>query len=229
MADGGRALDELAALRLQVEWGADEALLAEPWTGSIGRCRGPDPAASAIPTARPCPPAGAAWCRLPPVPDWRPNGLPRHEPRRAVRRRRRLRRQPAARHRVHHRRAERQPALGPVAGRRSARRRRRPRRARLSGPAGERLDHLLRSAGLGRDDLLLALLVPWRAPGGRPISEAERAAVLPFFHRLLALVRPRRLMLMGAVPACGARLAAQRRRHARISISRRGRTSASSR
>ena len=112
----------------------------------------------------------------------------------------------------------------------SARRRRRPRRARLRrGPAGERLDHLLRSAGLGRDDLLLALLVPWRAPGGRPISEAERAAVLPFFHRLLALVRPRRLMLMRA---CLRRWAASRAPQAGtapISISRRGRTSASSR
>lgn len=70
----------------------------------------------------------------------------------------------------------------------------------FSGPAGERLDRVLASAGLTRTDLFLTLMVPWRPPGGRPVSEAELALCLPFFHRLLALARPRRLVLMGAGP-----------------------------
>lgn len=70
----------------------------------------------------------------------------------------------------------------------------------FSGAAGERLDHVLRSAGLGRENLLLTLLVPWRPPGGRPLTEAEIAQCLPFLHRLLALTRPRRIVLMGAAP-----------------------------
>ena len=70
----------------------------------------------------------------------------------------------------------------------------------FSGPAGARLDRVLASAGLARTDLLLTLMVPWRPPGGRPVSDAELALCLPFFHRLLALVRPRRLVLMGAGP-----------------------------
>lgn len=70
----------------------------------------------------------------------------------------------------------------------------------FSGPAGDRIDRILRTAALGRDDLLLALMVPWRPPGGRPVNEAELALCLPFLHRLLALLNPRRLVLMGAGP-----------------------------
>jgi DNA polymerase len=70
----------------------------------------------------------------------------------------------------------------------------------LSGPAGERLDRVLASAGLDRTRFLAAPLIPWRAPGGRPASDTERALCLPFLHRLLALARPRRMVLLGAGP-----------------------------
>ena len=66
-----------------------------------------------------------------------------------------------------------------------------------SGLPGQIMDRVLRSAGLGRDTALLGFVVPWRTPGGRPPSEMEVATCLPFARRLLALVRPRVVVLMG--------------------------------
>ena len=70
----------------------------------------------------------------------------------------------------------------------------------FSGAVGAALDRVLGSAGLGRDAMLLSFLVPWRPPGGRAPSESEIATCLPFMHRLLALARPRRVVLLGAGP-----------------------------
>ena len=67
----------------------------------------------------------------------------------------------------------------------------------FAGPAGRLLDAMLASIGLRRDDLRLLTLVPWRPPGGRVPAEAEIAACLPFAQRHLALLRPRALVLMG--------------------------------
>jgi len=68
----------------------------------------------------------------------------------------------------------------------------------FAGAAGQTLDRVLRSAGLDRSGLLLAHLVPWRPPGGRAPTEAEIQACLPFLLRLLQLVRPERLALLGS-------------------------------
>ncbi len=70
----------------------------------------------------------------------------------------------------------------------------------FSGAAGAAMDRVLGSAGFSRADLLLALMVPWRPPGGRAVNESELAACLPFLHRMLVMVRPRRIVLMGAGP-----------------------------
>jgi len=67
----------------------------------------------------------------------------------------------------------------------------------FSGPSGAMLDRVLASAGLGRADISLAHLVPWRPPGNRPPSEAELRVCLPFVYRLLQLSAPRRVVLMG--------------------------------
>jgi DNA polymerase len=71
----------------------------------------------------------------------------------------------------------------------------------FAGPAGAYLDRMLASIGLDRGKLLLAPLIPWRPPGDRPPSAAELALCLPFLHRLIALVEPRRLVLVGALAA----------------------------
>ena len=70
----------------------------------------------------------------------------------------------------------------------------------FSGPPGQRLDRILATAGLDRTNLLLAMLVPWRPPGGRPLNELEINQCLPFLHRLLVLAPPRHLVLLGATP-----------------------------
>ncbi len=69
------------------------------------------------------------------------------------------------------------------------------------GPAGQLLDRMLGSIGLDRSQARLTNVVPWRPPGNRPPSEAEITLCLPFLHRQIALVRPRLLLLLGAVAA----------------------------
>ena len=70
----------------------------------------------------------------------------------------------------------------------------------FSGPLGAMLDRVMASIGLTRSDLLLTTLVPWRPPGNRPPAESEIQACLPFLHRLLTLVRPRFVVLAGSGP-----------------------------
>ncbi len=71
----------------------------------------------------------------------------------------------------------------------------------FAGAPGLLLDRMLASIGLSRDRLLIAPLIPWRPPGDRKVNPVEMAACLPFLHRLLVLVRPTRLVLMGARPS----------------------------
>jgi len=73
--------------------------------------------------------------------------------------------------------------------------------APFAGPGGALLERMLASITLTRQDLMLAPLIPWRPPGGRPPSAAEIAVCLPFLHRLIVLSGPRRIILAGALPA----------------------------
>jgi DNA polymerase len=69
------------------------------------------------------------------------------------------------------------------------------------GPSGQLLDRMLASIGLDRTQYLITNLIPWRPPGNRNPTDAEVAACLPFLLRHIALVRPRRLVLLGALAA----------------------------
>lgn len=71
----------------------------------------------------------------------------------------------------------------------------------FAGRAGVYLDKMLASIDLHRANLLLAPLIPWRPPGDRPPSAAELTVCLPFLHRLIALATPRRMLVMGPLPA----------------------------
>ncbi len=73
--------------------------------------------------------------------------------------------------------------------------------APFSGPSGAMLDRMLASIGLDRAGILLAPLIPWRPPGGRSPSPAELSMCLPFLFRLIALARPRRIVLAGQMAA----------------------------
>ncbi len=68
----------------------------------------------------------------------------------------------------------------------------------LAGPEGALFDRMLASIGLTRQVLLCAPLIPWRPPGGRAPYAGELAVCLPFLHRLIVLAAPRRMVLLGA-------------------------------
>jgi DNA polymerase len=82
----------------------------------------------------------------------------------------------------------------------------------FDGPAGAYLERMLASIGLGRGNALLTPLIPWRPPGARPPTAAELAACLPFLHRLIILTKPKRLVLLGTLSQRALLGAAPRRR-----------------
>ena len=93
----------------------------------------------------------------------------------------------------------------------------------FSGKAGVLLDRVFGAAGIGRTHAMLTFLIPWRPPGGRAPNEAEVALVLPYLHRTLALARPRHLVLLGEVALrtlvdAGATLRASRGRWATVAV-----------
>jgi DNA polymerase len=64
------------------------------------------------------------------------------------------------------------------------------------GRAGKLLDRMLSAAGL-QDRVLITNTVFWCPPGNRTPTPAEQAVCAPFVERIVALVRPRMLLLVG--------------------------------
>ena len=71
----------------------------------------------------------------------------------------------------------------------------------FAGPAAQFLDRMFASAGLDRSATLAMSLLPWRPPGDRKPAESEVQLCLPFLLRHLELVAPRRVVVFGAVAA----------------------------
>jgi DNA polymerase len=67
------------------------------------------------------------------------------------------------------------------------------------GASGQLLDRMLASIGLNRERLLVTNLIPWRPPGNRPPTDTEIQVCLPFLLRHLALLRPRLIVTLGAL------------------------------
>ncbi|PZQ64060.1 MAG: uracil-DNA glycosylase [Phenylobacterium zucineum] len=68
------------------------------------------------------------------------------------------------------------------------------------GRAGKLLDKMLAAAGLeGR--VLITNTVFWRPPGNRTPTPAEQAVCAPFLERMIALVEPKMLLLVGGASA----------------------------
>ncbi|MEJ1976787.1 MAG: uracil-DNA glycosylase [Acetobacteraceae bacterium] len=61
------------------------------------------------------------------------------------------------------------------------------------------LDRMLASIRLDRSHVFMTSLVPWRPPGDRKPTETEVQLCLPFLLRHLALLRPQRVVLFGAL------------------------------
>lgn len=84
----------------------------------------------------------------------------------------------------------------------------------FSGAEGALLDRMLASIGLKRDAMLLTPLIPWRPPGGRVPNPGELQLYRPFLMRLIALATPSHIVLFGAMPAATVLGAARRTRTA---------------
>ncbi len=191
-------MDLVEALRLQCEWGADEALLATP---QDRRVSAPPPAAVAAPAKRPAArpathpgaplPAGpaeaaalAASCQTLDELKAALNGFTGC----ALR--------DTATQLVFADGAEDAQVI--VVGEAPGAEEDRAGRPFI-GPAGQLLDRMLGSIGLDRGKIRIINTVPWRPPGNRTPSDAEIALCLPFLHRHIALIRPRILLSLGAV------------------------------
>jgi DNA polymerase len=70
------------------------------------------------------------------------------------------------------------------------------------GVSGQLLDRMLASIGLSREtNFYITNILPFRPPGNRTPTDAEVALFLPFLLRHVELAKPRHLVLLGGVAA----------------------------
>jgi DNA polymerase len=67
------------------------------------------------------------------------------------------------------------------------------------GASGKFLDRMLASVELDRSRFLITNLIPWRPPGNRAPTDAEVLMCLPFLQRHITLLRPRIVVTLGAL------------------------------
>ena len=65
------------------------------------------------------------------------------------------------------------------------------------GASGQLLDRMLATIGLDRSHVFISNVIYWRPPGNREPSPSEVAACLPFAERMVELVDPTVLVLLG--------------------------------
>ena len=205
-------MDALTALRLQIEWGANEALEAEP----VDRLRPPPARAAAV--------VSASTATAPAAPAWGASGsagraaMPQAAGSRVAER---AGHAAAAATTLDELRAaiagfdgttlrdtatnmlflEGDPACGLLFVGEAPNADADRSGSSWAGAVGSYLEQMLRSIGLDRGALCLAPLIPWRPPGDRPPSPTEIATYLPFLHRMIALIAPRRIVALGPLPA----------------------------
>jgi len=69
------------------------------------------------------------------------------------------------------------------------------------GPGGQLLDKMLKSIGLDRKGVATTNTVFWRPPGKRTLKPQEMAMCMPFVERLIELVEPDVLVILGGTAA----------------------------
>jgi DNA polymerase len=69
------------------------------------------------------------------------------------------------------------------------------------GPSGRLLDRMLASIGLDRTAVFISNTVFWRPPGNRAPLTSEVAACMPFVERMIELISPEMLLLLGGPAA----------------------------
>ncbi|MSO76820.1 MAG: uracil-DNA glycosylase [Alphaproteobacteria bacterium] len=65
------------------------------------------------------------------------------------------------------------------------------------GASGQLLDRMLATIDLDRSQVFISNVIYWRPPGNRDPSPSEVAACLPFAERMIELIDPRVLVLLG--------------------------------
>jgi uracil-DNA glycosylase family 4 len=69
------------------------------------------------------------------------------------------------------------------------------------GPGGQLLDRMLASIGLDRTQVFLSNIVFWRPPGNRTPTAQETSLCMPFVERLMELIDPEVLIVLGGPAA----------------------------
>jgi DNA polymerase len=190
-------MDALAALALQIEWGADEALDEAP----VDRTRS---VAAAPPRSAPAVPPGVA--ATPPAPA-RPAPVARAQSvAAAANTLEELRTAlaaftdcPLAATATNLVFSDGNPASGLVFVGEAPGAEEDVQGKPFVGASGQFLDRMLASIGLDRTRYLITNLIPWRPPGNRAPTDAEVLMCLPFLQRHLALLRPRIVVTLGAL------------------------------
>jgi len=65
------------------------------------------------------------------------------------------------------------------------------------GPAGQKLDEVLASVEIAREDIFIGNVVKCRPPGNRVPSRAEMEACMPYLEAQIALVNPALIVTLG--------------------------------
>jgi DNA polymerase len=69
------------------------------------------------------------------------------------------------------------------------------------GPRGQLLDRMLGSIGLTRQQVYITNIVPWRPPGDRTPTDREIALCLPYCQRHIGLIAPQLIVPLGGASA----------------------------
>ncbi len=68
------------------------------------------------------------------------------------------------------------------------------------GPAGKKLDEVLASVGITRDDVFITNVVKCRPPGNRVPTKKEMEACYPYLEAQIALINPGLIVTLGNTP-----------------------------
>jgi len=68
------------------------------------------------------------------------------------------------------------------------------------GPAGQKLDEVMGSVGLRREDIYITNIVKCRPPGNRVPARGEMEACAPYLEAQVALIQPALIVALGNTP-----------------------------
>lgn len=69
------------------------------------------------------------------------------------------------------------------------------------GRSGHLLESMLKAIGVQREDCYITNVLPWRPPGNRTPTDAEKAVCLPFLRKQIDLINPDYIFILGGSAA----------------------------